>query len=56
MKKPVTGRPPLEPGKVAERVLVTLDRATVERAKHIGDGNLSGGIRLAVKAYKHRGA
>lgn len=32
-------------------VIVTLDEQTVERARKIGSGNLSAGIRAAVAAY-----
>lgn len=35
----------------ARRVNVTLDPATIERAKEIGAGNVSQGIRTAVAAY-----
>lgn len=37
------------------RVNVSLDPATIEKARDIGDGNLSAGIRIAVaKAPKKR--
>lgn len=32
----------------ARRVNVSLDEATIERARELGGGNLSAGIRLAV--------
>ena len=34
------------------RKLVTLDAPTVTKAQKIGDGELSRGLRVAVKAYK----
>ena len=43
-KRPV-GRPPLEG---AKRVLVSLDRASLERGRALGAGNLSAGIRRAL--------
>jgi len=37
------------------RVNVSLDQATIDNARDIGDGNLSAGIRIAVaKASKKR--
>lgn len=46
MNTPRKGRPPLPGGAV--RVNLTLDRRTIERARALGDGNLSAGIRKAV--------
>ena len=43
-RKPIT-----EAG--TQRVTVTLDPATIERAKEIGAGNVSAGIRAAVAAH-----
>lgn len=37
----------------AKRVCVTLDARSVERARAIGEGNVSKGIREALKAYDH---
>lgn len=48
MTKKPKGRPPLQAGTVAQRVLLTLDAATIEKGKRIGNGNLSAGVRLAV--------
>lgn len=45
---PKPGRKPLVPGTLAVRVLVTLDAATVDKGKRIGQGNLSRGIRRAL--------
>lgn len=42
------GRKTLD-GAIVRRVQVTLDDETVERAKALGDGNLSQGIREAVR-------
>lgn len=36
----------------ARRINVTLDEATIERARAIGDGNVSAGIRRAVQAFE----
>lgn len=49
-KKPETPkRPAHRPVTIdARRVNVSLDEATIERAREIGNGNLSEGIRLAV--------
>lgn len=46
--KPKGGRPPIgtEP---MQKKLVTLDRGTIERGTKLGDGNLSAGIRKALK-------
>lgn len=43
-------------GAQVRRVQVMLDEATIERAKGLGDGNVSQGIRKAVKeaAVKER--
>jgi len=46
------GAPPLF-GVKMRRVLVTLDEESVERATKLGDGNLSAGIRKAIKERKH---
>jgi len=45
VKRPV-GRPPLNG---AKRIAVSLDSASIERAKKLG-GNVSAGIRAALKA------
>jgi hypothetical protein len=37
-------------GATVRRVQVMLDEATVDRAKELGSGNVSQGIRLAVKS------
>lgn len=57
--RPGAGRPVEVEG--ARRVNVTLDAATIGAAKRIGDGNLSAGIRKAVRqackgAPKEKGA
>ena len=51
--KPVKrkGRRPLL-GVKMERRLVTLDDATMTKAKHIGAGSASAGIRKAVARYR----
>jgi hypothetical protein len=59
MKKKL-GRPPLPHGG-AKRVLITIDSQTLDKAARIGKGkndtgNVSLGIRIAVQAYKLRGA
>ncbi len=36
---------------IVKRHLVTLDEATVSKAQEIAEGNLSRGLRLAVKRY-----
>lgn len=41
-----SGRPALESGR---RVNVTLDEATIELAQQLGNGNLSAGLREAVR-------
>ena len=38
-----------------KRIAVTLDEATIERARKIGDGNLSEGIRRAVAESQRAG-
>ena len=45
-----TGRIALDGAENTKRYLVSLDSETVERAKKLGDGNLSLGLRKAVKA------
>lgn len=49
---PKPGRKPLVPGTLAVRVLVTLDAATVAKARALGDGNLSRGVRRAVRGRR----
>lgn len=46
--KPKLGRPPIgaEP---MQKKLVTLDRGSIVRGTKLGDGNLSAGIRKALK-------
>lgn len=44
------GRPTEDEAECTKRYNVSLDRETVKRAKKLGDGNLSLGIRKAVKA------
>ena len=39
-------------GAEVRRVQVTLDEATIERAKALGDGNLSAGLRKMAKEKK----
>lgn len=36
------------------RVLVMLDRASIERAQKLGDGNVSAGIRKALASPKRK--
>lgn len=48
------GRPRLQRSNLAVRQLVTLDPETVAKARRIGEGNVSAGIRVAVGAYKRR--
>lgn len=47
------GRPPTLEG--AQRVQVMLDQPTIDKGKRIGAGNLSLGIRRAVKKYVSTG-
>jgi post-segregation antitoxin (ccd killing protein) len=43
-------RPAHRPASIdAKRVNVTLDQQTIEAARKIGNGNVSAGIRIAVK-------
>ena len=49
IEKPKRGRPELTAGERPIRAQVTLDATTLERARDMGDGNLSQGIRRAVK-------
>lgn len=46
MKRKV-GRP--KTGRQQEHYNVSLDKETVEKARAIGDGNLSNGLRIALK-------
>jgi hypothetical protein len=46
------GRPAAELTGSTKKVSVTIDAETIDRARRIGRGNLSGGIRVAVKNYK----
>lgn len=51
MRKPTPkrrGPPPLIGGVAMRRVLVTLDPDSIERAKKLGAGNVSAGIRKAL--------
>lgn len=45
------GRPPLT-DQAMERRNVMLDRATIAKAEKIGKGNLSAGLREAVRRYR----
>ncbi len=45
------GRPRMEKGKQTRRNITISDRLA-ERAKQIGNGNISDGIRKAIEAYK----
>jgi hypothetical protein len=45
------GRPPSLNTKL-QRVAVTLDEATIERGRKLGNGSLSQGIRIALKQAK----
>jgi len=47
-EKPRIGRPPIY-GERMKRVNIILSDADLERADLIGDGNVSAGIRLALK-------
>ncbi|HXF66136.1 MAG TPA: hypothetical protein VNK67_05490 [Burkholderiales bacterium] len=47
------GRPPIL-GEPLKRVLVSLDQASIERARRRGRGNLSAGIRAALAATQHK--
>lgn len=42
------GRPRITPNENVRRVLVSLDPATIDKGRAIGEGNLSEGIRRAV--------
>lgn len=47
------GRPRLSPKSPMQRINVTLDEPTMDRAREIsGSNNLSAGIRKAVSQYK----
>ena len=50
--RPGAGAPPLH-DKAMTKYTVLLDEATVEKARGIGSGNLSAGIREAVKRVKY---
>ena len=50
MKKETRGRPKLEKGKQHRRN-VTLSDRLIKKAKQIGQGNISEGIRRALEAY-----
>lgn len=47
------GRPPIN-DEPMRRVNVMLDDETVEKASGIGEGNLSAGLRIAVKKYRKK--
>ena len=49
-KREGAGRPPAG----VRRVQVTLDDETIDKGTNIGDGNLSRGVRIAVKEHKTR--
>jgi hypothetical protein len=51
--EPKIGRPPIadEP---MRRVNVMLDQRTVDKASEIGSGNLSAGLRIAVKRFRKK--
>ena len=49
-ERPGAGRPTI-PGLVRQTT-ATLDEDTRERARKIGNGNISEGIRIAVQAYR----
>lgn len=51
-KNPV-GRPRIIDGLQIKNVNIT--QATIDKAKRIGDGNLSKGVRDAVRAFKIKG-
>ena len=44
------GRPALAPDQRAVRAQVSLDQATIDQAREMGEGKLSAGIRRAVAA------
>jgi len=44
-----SGRPKQDDAGKTDRYNVTLDKATVKKAKRIGNGNLSLGLRVAVR-------
>jgi hypothetical protein len=46
-EKRKAGRPPVA-GQRLQRVAVTLDEATIERGRALGNGSLSQGIRVAL--------
>ena len=50
MKKETRGRPKLEKGKQIRRNVMLSDRL-IKKAKRIGQGNISEGIRRALEAY-----
>jgi hypothetical protein len=52
MSEPKPKRPAHRPVSVgAQRHTVTLSKATAEAARRIGNGNLSAGLRIAVKGF-----
>lgn len=42
------------PSTGVRKVQITLDEQTIDEGKKIGDGNLSRGVRTAVKEYKRK--
>jgi len=50
--KPRRGRPRLQGETAGVRVLVTLDEACLQRARELGDGNVSAGIRKSLQRKK----
>jgi hypothetical protein len=49
-KREGAGRPPTG----VRKVQITLDDKTIEKGKKIGEGNLSRGVRIAVKEHRRK--
>jgi hypothetical protein len=49
-KREGAGRPPIG----VHKVQLTLDDETIDKGTNIGEGNLSRGVRIAVKDYKRK--
>ena len=54
-KREGAGRPRIA-GDIQVRRNITLSESLAEKAKQIGDGNLSEGVRRAIEAFKTRSA
>lgn len=50
-----TGKPAQHMGPGGQQVRAYLDRETIDKARQLGNGNFSLGLRLAVKQAKEHG-